>query len=757
MSWEQPVYSFNRGQPPTPTQTPTSTTFEEKEFPTPKAESSFYDPRVTWNTADPNAASPNLLKTPRPFVLTPSLKQTSTASSANPPLSGQDLEAEIDSHVHHTSSAPTVTVPSIEPKLQLSSPPTFCSADKGRPDSNRASTPPAVGLALDTGLIMQSAGSMQTPPPTSTSASRRKGKQAQVAKSVQHSDIPRRRMSTPLFPMAASVDPSAMQAEASPQQFQGLEFSPNVFEFPMSGPSTVPADSQHKLFWDAKDNGGMDVDFSGGFPDLFGTPHQSALDPFISAHHQLSTSQTPTSSSFLDFNQNTTKTSSMVNVSSSFEQNTFISTAGSVRDKVSGTRANMNGVDPTLLFSSPGRLAEPVQVSITSTVVLDDESLQPYAYQMQEAKREKAFGGIEKPKKRRKPESDSPAVKAALEALRGNDDEDLEIRCSTANSMILRTNQTTRHTGRASPYDPRRPVSAHRRSSPVKYSRSKITRTIRRPPHRRTSLALTIDSTGRARTEVQTIADGSVTDPEEDMRRVRYRSGSSESHEADDILVTSQAPSFDFPVEDPKRPKMGRFAHNSISHSSKSSYASTHASTSFAETWNPAAHHRVSSSQFPVGLTPRDGQSAPPGIRMSSESSQSSNHSYIDDSISEADTIMESDDGDGSAQQELRKVLKDREEARKSKSKSRSKPKHHLHSPLSSSTVSRYGKVGGGSGHRSSANTLSGSSPTKMSDSGLALFGSGGNKAVPLSIRCVCHMTTNSGQMITWYGTEPKM
>lgn len=690
-------------------------------------------------------------------MLTPSLHRPPTSSSEKPLLSGQDLGAEIASNVHHTLSSGTVFVPPLEQKPQLSAPPNFCSVDKGRSDSKRTSTPPAVGSALDTGSSMQAAGSMQTPPPTSTSASRRKGKQAQVARNVQQSISPGRRMSNPLFPTAVTVDPSTMQAEASPQQFQASEFSPNMFEFPMSGPSTVPAYPSHKLFWDTKDNEGMEVDFSSGFPDLFGTPRQPALDPFVSAHHQLSTSQAPTSSSFLDFNQNSTKTSSTVNVSSSFEQNTFISTAGSVRDKVPGTGTNTNGVDPNLLFSSPGRSAEPVDISMTSTVMLDDESLQPYAYQIQEAKREKAFGGADKPKKRRKPDSDSPAVKAALEALRGNEAEDSEIRCSTTNSVILRTKQTSRHAGRASPYDSRRPDSAHRRSSPVKHSGSKTARTIRRVPHRRTSLALTIDSTGRARTEVQTILDGSVRDPEDDMIGVQYRSESSDSDETDDAFITSQAPSFNFSVEDPKRPKMGRFTQNSVSHSSKSSYTSTHASTSFAEQWKPAAHHRLGSSQFSLGINPRGGQLGPSGIPVSSESSQSSNHSYLDDSISEADTIMESDDGDGSAQQELRKVLKDREETRKSKSKNRSKPKHHLHSPPASQSASYYPEMGGRSGHRTSSIGISGISPTRLSNPSLASLGSEGNKTVPLSIRCVCHMTTNSGQMITWYDIKLKI
>lgn len=692
-------------------------------------------------------------------MLTPSLQRPPTASSEKAPLSGQDLEAEIASHVHHTSPSATVSVPSLEQGPQLFAPPSFCSVDKGRSDSNRSSTPPAVGLALDTGSSMQSAGSMQTPPPTSTSASRRKGKQAQVAKNVQQSVTPGKRMSNPLFPAAVTVDPLTMQAEAS-QQFQALEFSPNMFEFPMSGPSTVPAYASHKLFWDTKDNEVMEVDFSSGFPELFGTPRQPALDPFVSAHHQPSTSQAPTSSALREFDLNSTKTSSMVNVSASFEQNALISTAGTVRDKVPGARTNTtNGVDPNLLFSSPGRSADPVDLSMTSTVLLDDESLQPYAYQMQEAKREKAFGGPEKPKKRRKPDSDSPAVKAALEALRGNEDEDLEVPCSTTNSVILRTNQTSRHAERAFPYDSRRPASAHRRSSPVKHSRSKVARTIRRAPPPRTSLALTIDSTGRARTEVQTILDGSISDPEDDTIEVQYRSESSDSDEMDDALITSQAPSFSFSVEDPKRPKMGRFAPNCVSHSSKSSYTSTHTSTSFAEQRKPAAHHRVCSSQFSAGHTPRGGQSGPSGIPISSESSQSSNHSYLDDSISEADTVIESDDGDGSAQRELRKMLKDRDDSQRSKSKNRSKPKHQLHSPLAraSQSASYYPKVDGGSGQRTSSIGISGISPTAMSNPNLALFGNAGNKAVPLSVRCVCHMTTHSGQMITWCDIKLKV
>lgn len=59
-------YSFTdpNVEPQTPTRTPTTSSFE-----TPKLESSFYDPRVTWNTADPYASSPELVKFPPRFDL----------------------------------------------------------------------------------------------------------------------------------------------------------------------------------------------------------------------------------------------------------------------------------------------------------------------------------------------------------------------------------------------------------------------------------------------------------------------------------------------------------------------------------------------------------------------------------------------------------------------------------------------------------------------------------------------------------------
>ncbi|CAG8428550.1 unnamed protein product [Penicillium salamii] len=115
MSWDHPVHSFY-GDP----QTPTRTQFDS--FP-PKLESSFFDPRVTWDTSDPYASSPEILRTPQRFSL--------GSHKGN------------DSAYKRTDQTDT--------------------ARRIRP--NAEEYPRAIGSA-------KSAASMQTPPPTS--ASRRK-------------------------------------------------------------------------------------------------------------------------------------------------------------------------------------------------------------------------------------------------------------------------------------------------------------------------------------------------------------------------------------------------------------------------------------------------------------------------------------------------------------------------------------------------------------------------------------------------------
>lgn len=136
-------FSYPNGEPQTPTRTPTTTVFGDSAFQTPKLESSFFDPRVTWDTSDPYASSPEYLRTPQRFGLsTPS--NPLRLSDALPGRTGgvdalQDLEQETDTAKRIRSTKPNGG-----------------SGEDG---------PRTVDSA-------KSAASMQTPPPSS--ASRRK-------------------------------------------------------------------------------------------------------------------------------------------------------------------------------------------------------------------------------------------------------------------------------------------------------------------------------------------------------------------------------------------------------------------------------------------------------------------------------------------------------------------------------------------------------------------------------------------------------
>ena len=705
---------------------------------------------MTWNTADPYATSPNLLKTPRPYVpTTPLIKRPSTASSQNTPILGQDIEAEIASHVHKPPATPNQPLSPVDAAGQQSSLSNTRSTKRCRTEAEKNFSSPTFGLALDTGSNFGSTGSMQTPPPTSTSATRRKAQQAQVAKLVQQSAAAGRRISVPMFPQIGEVESSmARTEEASPQRFPGLEFSPDIFEFSMSGPATAPIFPQHKLFWEPKDDDVMNTDFSADLTNPFDTPRQPPLDPFISTHSHSSASQAQTSMSFLDFQATSSKTSSQATAISCFAQASFVSTAGPVGDHNMHLGTSMNGVDPSLLFSSPSTGLESLDTCMVSTRGLNEDSLQPYAYQIQEAKREKAYCGIMKSKKKRKPDCDSPAVKAALETLRGDDIERPKFRRSATDTITIRTSSSTRQASEQFFKGQLENSTSNRRLSPRKLVRSENSRGNGLRPRSRTALALTIDSTGRARTETRHFTDKAVSVAVQDsLMGLDNQSDDSDSDSSSDQstigMITSQAPSFEFSSDNFSGTKVGRLAQDSLSHSSKSSYTSIHTSGSLAENWQSATNTK-SSAYISFSESNQLGTQLVQNQIALSMDHEPVNNSIVEEQFSEAETVMESDEGDGSAQFELRKVLKDRQGARNSIS-GRGRPRHCS----ASQSISRPSK-----GHHSihdkrTISNLSRTSPTTVSDPDLPSPRAGSSMFE--NVRCICHNTVNDGQMIAWY------
>lgn len=207
------MFSFNfpNGDPQTPTRTPHTSSFDS--LTTPKLESSFFDPRVTWDTADPYASSPECLKSPQRLGLGTPLN--GLRPELDPPRAGDA------SHRKNGRSEQTDTARRVRPLNSLDS------VENG----------PVMGSA-------KSAASMQTPPPTS--ASRRKISDLDSEKSVGRKATPRieSHLETP------------SRLLGSPSMFGNLRSSPDLFQLAALEPELTgsPFYPQQRLFCDHESN-----------------------------------------------------------------------------------------------------------------------------------------------------------------------------------------------------------------------------------------------------------------------------------------------------------------------------------------------------------------------------------------------------------------------------------------------------------------------------------------------------------------------
>ena len=586
---------------------------------------------------------------------------------------------------------------------------------------------------------MRSAGSMQTPPPTSTSASRRKTQEVQAAKLAKQSTASARRMSTPTVPK--TIEPLASQIEESPLQLGSLQYSPDGFVFPTTGPATAPVYPQHKLFWDPdQSTDGMHIDFPTDDPFTFGLGAQKGLDPFTSAGEQTE-SQLPSSSTFDGFKQVVMS----IDLETTHQPN-FLPVSGSMI-KSSSVKFPGKGVNPSLLFSSPGGL--PAQV--TTTQVHHNDALQPYAHQIRDAQLEHEQNLNRKSRKRWKPQADSPAVKAALQVLREENDliSDDEI------TTDLTTGLSFNSRSRASL------VSFPCSEIPKRKSLSKRTGTHRFGmvrPKKRPVVTLTIDAEGRAKTETKTIYDddGSSSNARIEMDSASDSETSSSSGST--VMIISQPQSFSLPTQKHQNPKLARFATDSKTHSQKSSYASTLASSKTGHS-------------LPVldGSNRRRITSLAPGIdvRKRSHSKTTLHRVPSSTTISEdmdsvigndggleldngSETALTSDDDKGDAQSELKKIVRNRAHDRAVIHMKEQEGERRRSVTHGNKTTLQAYRGSLPPSHGRPDNVYDSISPTTLTDPDLTTPSTGRESHVS-DTRCVCHGSEADGElMILW-------
>ncbi|KAL8997089.1 MAG: hypothetical protein Q9188_006417 [Gyalolechia gomerana] len=739
MSFEQPAFSYPSGQPPTPTGTPTSATFPQT-FETPKQESSFYDPRVTWNTADPWAESPDFLKTPKfPSFSTP-IKSPTKSSGTKRPFSSQNIEEQIASHVHHLSPNPDRSLPPVEPSRRLSSSPNPSSTTKRvcHRSSETELTPLKTSLDEQATSSMRSAGSMQTPPPTSTSASRRKVQQAQAAKLFKQPATTSRRMSSPGLVRGDNAETVLPHIEASPG-FPSLQFSPEVFSFPNSGPATAPVFPQQKLFWDPEQShDAMNIDFTSSDGFAMGIALDKSLDPFVSGPDPNTPSKMPSASfQALDGSQD--------------DLAVFPVSAKVPAKKFSKSRLAASVVNPSMLFSSPSHSSDLSNVPLSQADI--ESTLQPYAHQIQDAKREIKQLGSRKTRRGKGTEVDSPAVKEALATLRDEDTDRPATRRSITDSVLQSFDDT--HVKAA--LRERKAIETQRRVSASRQQRGRRLSPYKsaQPPNKRTALTLTIDSSGRAKTETKVVKAGTGPSSDSKMDLDSASEGEDSSASSDDMdIATSHRQSFRFAKKRAKRGKLTRFALDSKTHSQKSSYASTFASSSTVGGVKPISQRLMSNMSFQFddpSLLPLP----PSDDRASSSTVISDRLDGRDTHESDTGTTVDSDDGKGDAQSELKKIRQQRQQ---------SKSHHATHSiqqrnqsfqcpnPLSTNSIQPFSYAENLTPNHDPFNI----SPTTITDPDLTTPNSARDSHVSNeSTRCVCRGTESDGDlMILWFVTS---
>ena len=716
----EPIFSFNQpaGEPHTPSRTPSSSLFGDSTFQTPKVESSFYDPRVTWDTSDPYASSPEFLRTPQHCF------------GLNTPSNPLRLPDDENDALHLKSSAKhpedTDTAKRIRPS---------------KPNGNLAAeeAPRTVGSA-------KSAASMQTPPPSS--ASRRKvltgledynqDATGPDASSGPHLETPSRLMGS------------------SPRMLANLQSSPDLFQLGTIDPSASPFLPQQKLFWDDHfDQPASDLGLSGtSNVDLFGS---NGLDAIHNNHgaaagngtmHDPTIPQLPTIEGTVDLPEfNNTSGFGITTTSAAPTDAAFFPAPFSTSPRLPPTRAE----DPAMFLSSPARRFGGPQPTPDKRH-FQRATRQPYHHQTEESKREQL-------RRAQSVHRQHPAY---------DDDEDDDdytprrVRPGLTRSVTHTAVSSANRPSLGQPSGMMASTSGIRKSpskgrlSPIKTLRNPLPRAnsvATGLPTRSQSVVLKIGKDGRAKAEMETVPEvpTGLTDPIAGMEL----EGSTTESEYDGAehseypTMPSRHPSFAL-SDAGNRPMITRSDSGSRPHS-KGSYTSTVASgnSGRASPWPAAGSsrggsrrpqyppYRPSSSSDDWRRTPTKRQ--PPVMNSDfTYGSASSTSGPLDD--------PEEDPGD--AQHALRKVLRERGRNPRPHTVgygTRPNPSSRSLAHLHSSPPPRFGA-------ELDLNTRDyNSSPTTMTDPDLATPITNRYSNPSNGTRCVCNSLDNGGHlMIQW-------
>lgn len=711
-------FELTNAEPPTPLKTPTSATFAQFPFATPKTDSTFFDLRTIWGAASPNDPD---LKDADTLNTRPTQASTGAASRGSSKAI-QEIDAQIASHVHHPSPVPYLGLPPVDASHRLSS--------SLRPDLNEVR--PGSPSTTPENLPLRS--SMQTPPPTATAQEKKQDPLSLPYSTVAMADP--QKLATPKLSRMKPPQTPGHIFDASPQLFTNLQFSPDLFQYGMSGPATAPVLPQSRLFWESDPTSGdlNNSDTDPFFPSHTSGPSHSASSPVV--HGNVTDLSLPHSRAPFGFSASDEPHQTILSSPSHLDGPRFPASF-TASPRVPVTRAE----DPSMFLSSPARRFGPTPQP-SASLLPPQAQRQPYHHQIEDSKREQASAGLRKPKDKRYPH-DEDRHRQDEPPLMGRPG----IRRSVTHSGIGNPERHAHRQNRALFMDgtqvqnmQSRP-STGGRISPLK--RSSQQAGLDRPPSRaRGSLTLTIDEHGRAKTVF-------TTAPESLDTKMTFEDEVSESDtsidSADFNIANSRNTSFAFSDTGTAMLKPSYLRPDSKTHSKNSSYSSAPGSSvstnlssrtsSLQPTINPRSISQSASNKDMIGRNDHRNDHIHPNYRGSSLATIQS---------SQPGLILENLDEDtGDAQQALRALKKDRPRrnqgtASHSDSRETSIRSFHSSPPVQANAFDAYFN-----------NTML--SPTTITDPDIATPSTDRESSSSGSTRCVCNSSEHWGHMIQWY------
>ena len=364
---------------------------------------------------------------------------------------------------------------------------------------------------------------MQTPPPT-RGASGKKPQQGQQIAFGTPSTIASRRFLTPQQPLGSNHEASLMQH--NPMQFPQLQFSPETYQFANLGPASAPAMPQSRILW-AQSGSPVQPGPPAPLDDPFapaGPNGMSWLAPAIQQSNiQAVSFDTPAMNSFPVQAPHPRPATAVL--PSSHPHAPIINEPASA------------GVDPSLLYSSPMR---PVVRSNNRT-------------------------------KKNRPESTANGTHAKDDGKSVHSRSETASSTNTVGSRTLSTLQRSHTTSNTRPKSMNISLSASetlsrsnsinqmpRTASPVKrFGRPSLGSITEGRPKQRTSVILTIDENGRARTETKRV-ESSPTRSMRERYPALFDSDSSDEESDASEQTPSRPDSFIFDKRDERRSKAAK-------------------------------------------------------------------------------------------------------------------------------------------------------------------------------------------------------